>query len=443
MTFPPETRYTQHSEVTLAYQVLGNEPIDLVFVPGFVSHLEYGWEEPSYARFLQRLASFARLILFDKRGTGLSDRVAGVPTLEQRMDDVRTVMDSVNSQRAVLMGVSEGGAMTALFAATYPERTTALILYGSLVKTAWAPDYPWGAKPDEFKQRNELYRKEWGGPIELEHFAPSKKDDEHFRQWWAKFLRLGASPSAVITNRGLNWEIDIRDVLPAIRVPTLIINRVEDQVVYLEEARYLHKHIPNSKLVELEGDDHFWWVGDSETIIEEIQEFVTGERPVIEPNRVLKTVLFTDIVESTRRAAELGDRGWRDLLTSHNVTVSKEIARYSGQEIEKTGDGILATFDGPARAIRCALAMRDALSLTGIEIRAGLHTGEIEIIGERVGGIAVHLAARVMAQAGANEVWVSRTVKDLVAGSGFEFNDHGVFELKGIPEAWRLYRVEG
>ena len=442
MTVLPETRYTQQGDITLAYQVLGSGPIDLILVPGFVSHLEYGWEEPSYARFLHRLASFSRLILFDKRGTGLSDRIAGVPTLEQRMDDVRTVMDSAGSQQAALLGVSEVGAMTALFAATYPERSTALILYGSLVKAAWAPDYPWGEKPEKFEQRREKYRREWGGPIDLEHFAPSMQSDERFRQWWAKYLRLGASPNAVNINRRLNRDIDIRGILPAIRVPTLIINRTGDRAVFVEEAHYLHAHIPGSKLVELSGDDHFWWVGDSDAILDEIQEFVTGERPVIEPDRVLATVLFTDIVDSTRRAAELGDRRWRDLLASHNATVSKEISRYNGREIESTGDGILATFDGPARAIHCAIAIRDSLRLSGIEIRAGLHTGEIELIGERVGGIAVHLAARVMANAGTNEVWVSRTVKDLVVGSGFEFSDRGVHNLKGIPEAWRLYRIE-
>jgi pimeloyl-ACP methyl ester carboxylesterase len=442
MTFPPETRFTQQGKITLAYQVLGNGPIDLLLVPGFVSHLEYGWEEPSYARFLMRLASFSRLILFDKRGTGLSDRIAGVPTLEQRMDDIRTVMDAVSSPRAVLLGVSEGGSMSALFAATYPERTSALIFDASVVKAAWAPDYPWGTTVEELEQRSEKYRREWGGPVDLERFAPSVQNDERFRQWWAKFLRLGASPNAVYLNRLHNMEIDIRDILPVIRVPTLIINRTEDQIVFMEEARYLHEHIPGSKLVELSGGDHFWWVGDSEAIINEIQEFVTGERPVIEPERVLATVLFTDIVDSTRRAAELGDRRWRDLLASHNASVSHEIARFSGREIENTGDGVLAIFDGPTRAIQCALAIRDSLRQMSIEIRAGLHTGEIELIGERIGGLAVHLAARVMAKAGTNEIWVSRTVKDLVVGAGFEFSDRDVHQLKGIPEAWRLYRVE-
>jgi pimeloyl-ACP methyl ester carboxylesterase/class 3 adenylate cyclase len=443
MTFPPQTRFTQQGEITLAYQVLGDGPIDLVLVPGFVSHLEYGWEEPAYARFLQRLASFSRLILFDKRGTGLSDRITGVATLEQRMDDVRAVMDSVNSQRAVLLGVSEGGAMTALFAATYPERTAALILYGSIVKSAWEPDYPWGDTMELLEQRSEKYRREWGGPVDIERFAPSMQDDERFRAWWAKYLRLGASPSAVRLNRLNNMEIDIRDILPVIHVPTLIINRTEDQVTFIEEGRYLHDHIPGSKLVELSGADHFYWVGDSETVINEIQAFVTGKTPAVEPDRVLATVLFTDIVDSTRRLVELGDRRWRDLLANHNLIVSREISRYNGREIENTGDGVLAAFDGPTRAIQCAFAIREALRQMRIEIRAGLHTGEIELLGERVSGVAVHLAARVMAKAPASEVWVTRTVKDLVVGSGFQFTESGLYELKGIPDAWRLYRVEG
>jgi len=442
MTTPPETRYTQNGDVSLAYQVLGSGPFDLVLVPGFVSHLEYGWEEPAYARFLQRLASFSRLILFDKRGTGLSDRVGEIPTLEQRMDDVRAVMDGAGCQRAALLGVSEGGSMTSLFAATYPERTSALILYGSIVKAAWAPDYPWGTKPEQARSAEEEWRQGWGGPLGLEYFAPSVAHDERFRQWWAKLLRLGASPSAVITNRRINMEIDIRAILPAIHVPTLVVHRQGDQAVYVEEARYLAGHIPGAKLVELPGDDHFWWVGDWESIANEIQEFLTGERQAVEPDRVLATVLFTDIVDSTRHAAELGDRQWHDMVDSHNALTQKAIAGFRGQAIKSTGDGFLATFDGPARAIQCAIAIRDEVRRLGIEIRAGLHTGEIELIGKDVGGIAVHIAARVLANAGANEVWTSRTVKDLVVGSGFRFSECGVYGLKGIPGEWRLFTVD-
>jgi len=438
----PETKYTHNGDVTIAYQVVGNGPFDLVLVPGFVSHLEQGWEEPAYARFLQRLASFSRLLLFDKRGTGLSDRVAGIPTLEQRMDDVRAVMDSVGCQRAALLGVSEGGSMTALFAATYPERTSALILYSSIVKAAWAPDYPWGAKPGEAEIANEKWRNEWGSPLGLEMFAPSVANDERFRQWWAKFLRLGASPSAVIANRRMNMEIDIRGILPTIHVPTLVLHRSGDQSIYIEEGRYLAEHIPDAKFVELRGDDHFWWVGDSDSIVNEIQEFLTGERQAIEPDRVLATVLFTDIVDSTKRAAEMGDRRWRDLLDSHNALMHKEVTRFRGRAIKSTGDGLLATFDGPARAIHCAFAISTEVRRLGVEIRAGLHTGEIELIGDDVGGIAVHIAARVLAKADANEVWASRTVKDLVVGSGFQFSERGIYNLKGIPGEWRLFTVE-
>ena len=439
----PETRYTHNGDITIAYQVIGSGPFDLVLVPGFVSHLEQGWEEPAYARFLQRLATFSRLILFDKRGTGLSDRVAGVPTLEQRMDDVRAVMDSAGCQRAALLGVSEGGSMTALFAATYPERTSALILYGSIVKAAWAPDYPWGDKPGEAEKKNEKWRQEWGGPLGLEEFAPSVAYDERFRQWWAKFLRSGASPSAVITNRRMNMEIDIRAILPTIHVPTLVLHRSGDQAVYIDEGRYLAEHIPGAKLVELDGTDHFWWVGDSESIADEIQEFLTGERWAIEPDRVLATVLFTDIVASTKKAAEIGDRRWRDLVDNHNALVQKTIARFSGRVVESTGDGFLATFDGPSRAIHCAIAIRGEVLALGIEIRAGLHTGEIELIEKNVGGIAVHIAARVSSKAGASEIWASSTVKDLVVGSGLKFSECGVYNLKGVPGEWRLFKVEG
>ena len=438
----PETKYTQNGEVSLAYQVLGAGPLDLVLVPGFVSHLEQGWEEPAYARFLQQLASFCRLILFDKRGTGLSDRGEGIPTLEQRMDDVRIVMDSVGCQRAALLGVSEGGSIAALFAATYPERTSTLILYGGLVRKAWAPDHPWGMKPEEAEILYEKWHREWGGPVNLEYFAPSVANDQRFRLWWAKFLRLSASPSAVIANRRMSMEIDIRGILPTLHVPTLVLHRSGDRQISIEEGQYIAEHIPGAKLVELSGDDHFWWVGDSESIVNEIQLFLTGERQAQEPDRVLATLLFTDIVDSTKRAAEIGDRRWHDLLDSHDASMRREIARVRGRAVKSWGDGFLATFDGPARAIHCAIALQDEAQKLGIEIRAGLHTGEVELMGQDVGGIAVHLAARVMAQAQANEVWLSRTVKDLVVGSGIKFSERGAFNLKGIPGEWLLFIVQ-
>ncbi len=444
MATQPETKFTQSGEVSIAYQVVGNGPRDLVVVPGFVSHLEQAWEDSSFARFLLQLASFSRLILFDKRGTGLSDRITGIPTLEQRMDDVRAVMDAADSQCAALFGISEGGSMSVLFAATYPERTSALVLYGSVAKGAWAPDYPWGFKPEDegTKAWLEGWRRGWGGPYNIEHWAPSLAKDEPFRQWWAKYLRLSASPSAVINIFRMNMAIDVRAILPTIHTPTLVLHRVGDRPINIEEGRYLAEHIPDAKFVELGGDDHLWWVGDSEAIVDEIQEFLTGERPTIELDRVLATVLFTDIVDSTKRATEMGDRRWRDLLDTHNALTHKEISRFRGRAVRSTGDGILATFDGPARAISCAFAISSEVRRLGIEIRAGLHTGEIDLIKEDVGGIAVHIAARVLEKANANEVWVSRTVKDLVAGSEFEFSERGVYSLKGMPGEWRLFRVE-
>jgi class 3 adenylate cyclase len=438
-----ETKYTRSGNIGIAYQVVGDGPFDLLIVPGFVSHLEQAWEDPSYARFLLHLASFSRLISFDKRGTGLSDRITDIPTLEERMDDVRAVLDAAGSKRAALFGISEGGPMSVLFAATYPERTSALILYGSIARMAWAPDYLFGSKSGEDQEAwFEGWRKEWGGPYAIETWAPSAAEDESFRQWWAKYLRLAASPSAVINVFRMNMEIDVRPILPTIHVPTLVLHRSGDRAVTVEHGRYLAKNIPAAKIVELDGDDHLWWVGDSESIVNEIQEFLTGEREAIEPDRVLATVLFTDIVDSTRRAAAMGDRRWRDLLDRHNAVVYKEISRFRGRAIKSTGDGFLATFDGPARAIRCAFAISGDIQRLGIEVRAGLHTGEIEQIGEDVGGIAVHIAARVMANAKASEVWASGTVKDLVAGSKFKFNDRGSYSLKGIPEDWRLFTVE-
>ncbi len=439
----PETKYAQSGDVSIAYQVVGSGPLDLLIVPGFISHLEQAWEDPAYSRFLKRLASFSRLIQFDKRGTGLSDRIAGIPTLEERMDDVRAVMDATGSERAALFGVSEGGSMSILFSATYPERTSALILYGSIARGSWAPDYSWGNRLDqEHEDWLEGWRKEWGGPYGIETFAPSAAHDAQFRQWWAKYLRLGASPSAVINVFRMNAAIDVRDILPAVHVPTLVLHRLGDQAIEIEHGRYIAQHIPGARLVELSGDDHLWWVGDSESIVNEIQEFLTGERPVVEPDRVLATVLFTDIVDSTKRAAEMGDRRWRDLLDRHNTVLHTEIDRFKGRVVKSTGDGFLATFDGPARAIHCALAVSEEARRLGIEIRSGLHTGEVELIDGDVGGIAVHTAARVLAEASASEVWTSRTVKDLVAGSKFKFSEQGTYKLKGIAGDWPLFTVE-
>ncbi len=437
----PETRYARGGDINIAYQVLGDGPLDLVFVHGWVSHLEYAWEQPRLAHFYRRMASFARLIRFDKRGTGLSDRVAELPTLEQRMDDVRAVMDAVGSERAVLFGISEGGPMCILFTATYPERTLALILAGSYARKAWAPDYPCGASPEEIQISISESQQKWGGPVGMAQRAPSLLHDKHFMDWWATYLRLGASPGAVAALWRMNAEIDVRHALPVIRVPTLVIQRSGDLAVRAENARYLADHIHGAKYVELPGNDHLPYVGDVEAILNEVQEFVTGVRPVAEANRMLATVLFTDIVASTVRAAELGDRRWRELLEDYHALVRRDLVRYRGHEIDTAGDGVLATFDGPTRAIRCAASICEAVKPLGIQIRAGLHTGEVETMGEKVGGIAVHIAARVVAKAGANEVVVSSTVKDLVAGSGIPFADHGVHTMKGIPGKWRLYSV--
>jgi len=439
----PETKFAQSGDTSVAYQVVGNGPLDLLVVPGFISHLEQTWEDPAYSRFLQRLASFSRLILFDKRGTGLSDRIADIPTLEQRMDDVRAVMDAVGSESAALFGISEGGPMSVLFSATYPERTSALILYGSIAKGSYAPDYPsWTMELNEdWEAWLENWRKEWGSPIGIEYMAPSAANDEMFRQWWAKYLRLGASPSAVINIFRMNAQIDIRHVLPTVRVPTLVLHRLGDQAINPEEGRYLAKHIPSARLVELSGDDHLWWVGDSESIVNEIQEFLTGERPVFETDRVLATVLFTDIVDSTKRATDMGDRRWNDLLDRHNAVMIAEIDRFRGQVAKNTGDGFLATFDGPARAIQCAISANEQLRRLGLELRSGLHTGEVELKESDATGVAVHIAARVLEQARPNEVWTSRTVKDLVVGSTFQFNEKGSYQLKGIEGEWPLFSV--
>jgi len=438
---PPKTQYAKSGDVSIAYQVIGNGRLDLVIIPGFISHVEQAWEDPAYTRFLQRLASFSRLIVFDKRGTGLSDRVAEIPTLEQRMDDVRAVMDAAGSERAALFGISEGGPMSVLFAATYPERTLALVLYGTIARGSWAPDYPWGPRLEGRQAWYEEIRQGWGGPFGLDFWAPSVMNDERFKQWWARYLRLGASPAAVVTVFHMSTDIDVRHVLPSIHVPTLVLHRVGDRAVKVEEGRYISGQIAGAKYVEMAGDDHLWWVGDANALIDEIEEFVTGERQATEPDRMLATVLFTDIVDSTKRAAALGDRKWHDLLDQHHSLVRQEIVRFRGREVKTTGDGFLATFDGPARAIRCGCAIRDRVRQIGIEVRVGLHTGECEIIEDDVGGIAVHIAARVLAKAAASEVLASSTVKDLVAGSGTQFEDRGTHALKGVPGEWHLFAV--
>jgi pimeloyl-ACP methyl ester carboxylesterase len=437
----PETGYTKSGDVNIAYQVVGDGARDLVLVPGFVSHLEIDWDEPRSAHFLERLSSFSRLIRFDKRGTGLSDRPGGIPDLETRMDDVRAVMDAVGSERAALFGYSEGGPMCCLFAATYPDRTTALILYGTYAKrTDPDDDYPWAATWEKRQAYADQVEREWGFESDLGTMAPNA--DAPLTAWWRSRARASASPGAARALVLMNSRIDVRGVLPTIRVPTLVLHRGGDLDSRLEEGRYIAGRIPEARFVELAGEDHIPWM-DADQIVDEVEEFLTGVRRGPDPDRVLATVLMTDIVGSSERAAELGDRRWRELLEAHHALVRKELARWRGREVDTAGDGFLATFDGPARAIRCATAIRDGLRAVGLEIRAGLHTGECEIIGGKIGGIAVHIAARVAAQAAPGEVFVSGTVRDLIAGSGIELEDRGVQTLRGIPGEWQLLAVRG
>jgi class 3 adenylate cyclase len=435
----PETHYAKSGDVNIAYQVMGDGPLDLVVVPGFISHLENDWDEPRSAHFLERLASFSRLIRFDKRGTGLSDRPGGLPDLETRMDDVRAVIDAVGSERSALFGYSEGGPMCCLFAATHPDRTTALVLYGTYAAKLDPDDaYPWAVTWEQRQAYADQVEREWGDESELGNMAPNA--DAALTAWWRTRARASASPGAARALILMNSRIDVRRVLPTIWVPTLVLHRRGDRDSRPEEGRYIAEHIPGARFVELAGEDHIPWI-DADQIVDEVEEFLTGVRRGPEPDRVLATVLLTDIAGSTERAAELGDRRWRELLEAHHALVRRELARWRGREVDTAGDGFLATFDGPARAIRCACAIRDGVHNLGLEIRAGLHTGECEIIGDKVGGIAVHTAARVASRAGAGEVLVSGTVRDLIAGSGIELEHRGVHTLKGIPGEWQLLAV--
>jgi pimeloyl-ACP methyl ester carboxylesterase len=441
---PPETDYARSGNVNIAYQVVGDGPLDLVLVQGWVLGFDAGWEDPSIARFYRRLSSFARLILFDKRGTGLSDRVPidDLPDLETRIDDVRAVLDAVSSEEASLLGVSEGGPMCALFAATYPERTRALVMGGSFPRRLKAPDYAIGLDEDEIRTRLDLIQHAWPkgyAQYFLERNAPTIAANPDAIEWYARTFARGASPAAAQALASMNFMIDIREVLPSIRVPTLVLYRAEESQRLTGE--YLARHIPGAKVVVLPGRDHLPWVSDQDAVLDEIEEFLTGARPAVDLDRVLATVLFIDIVRSTELAAELGDRRWRELLERHDELVQKELGRFQGREVDRAGDGVLATFDGPARAVRCAVAIGNSVRGLGLEIRAGVHTGEVELAEPRVTGIAVHTGARVVDRAAPGEVLVSSTVKDLVAGSGIEFEDRGTAELKGVPGEWRLYAV--
>jgi class 3 adenylate cyclase len=439
----PETRYVKSGDVNIAYQVVGDGPFDLIHVPMFVSNLELQWEDPAERRYFERLASFCRLIMFDKRGTGLSDRVA-VATLEERMDDLRAVMDDAGSQRAAVFGNSEGGALSVLFTATYPERVSALVLYGAYPRMAKAPDYPDGIPEEVLADGMREIEGSWGRGhgegLFLHALAPDRAHDPAWQKTHGRWERLSASPGAAVAILRMCFQIDVRHLLSAIHVPTLVLHRTED-ISHALGSSYLGAHIPGAKVVELQGSDYFPYLGDQDAILDEVEEFLTGVRPLPAPDRALATVLFTDIVSSTERAAALGDDAWTRLLDRHDALIAGEVERYRGRRINTTGDGMLATFDGPGRAVRCAQAIREEVRSLGIDVRAGLHTGEIELRGADIGGIAVHIGQRVSALAGPGEVLVSSTVKDLVAGSGIAFADRGSHVLRGLPDEWRVFAV--
>jgi class 3 adenylate cyclase len=437
-----ETRYADSDGVKIAYQVHGEGPLDLVFVPGFVSHLDLAWEEPSVAHFFRRLASFARLIMFDKREQGLSDRTGRLPTLEDSMDDLLAVLAVTGAERPALFGISEGGPMSMLFAATHPDRVSSLVLYGTYARMSRAPDFPQGVPEAAFDRWRDRIHQEWGGPAGMELWAPGEEGNEAFERWWSRLLRQGTSPSGASDLMDLYREIDVRPALAAIDVPVLVVHRAGDKLVPAFHGRYLAEHIPGARHVELEGEDHLWVVGDQDAILDEVEEFLVGSRRAAEPERALATVLFTDIVGSTEKAATLGDRGWRQLLERHDAAIRRQLTLHRGHEVKTMGDGFLATFDGPARAIRCATALQEEVAGLGVEVRAGIHTGEVELIGEDVGGMAVNIGARIGALADGGEVLVSSTVRELVVGSGLEFADRGVRSLKGAPGEWRLFAVD-
>jgi pimeloyl-ACP methyl ester carboxylesterase len=425
--------------VHIAYQVVGRGSIDLILLGGFYSHLEAQWEESRYAGFLERLASFSRLVLLDQRGTGLSDRAVRLPTLEQHIDDVLAVMEAVGVERAAVLGVAQGGALAALLAATHPERVSSLILYAAYARLMQDHDYPWGRDARWYRRLMQETESTWGTGAILERLAPGMAGDDAFRSWWARFERLIHSPGSALAYLRMQAEVDIRQVLAAIRPPTLVIQRRNDVYRDSGNSRYLAEHIPDARYLEVPGREHLIYLGDQDAIIDEIEEFLTGARRGPVSSRLLATVLFTDIVSSTERAAELGDQKWRELLEAHRSVLRQEIERFRGREVATAGDGFLATFDGPARAVRCALAARDAVRSLGLEIRAGVHTGEIDRVGEDISGIAVHIGARIASEAHAGEVLVSMTVKNLVVGSGLLFEDRGLRILKGVPQDWRLF----
>jgi class 3 adenylate cyclase len=440
---PPETRYAKTGDIHIAYQVFGDGPIDMVLATEFWHSIEAQWDLPESARFLERLGTFARAISFDQRGSGISDPVSlgELNTLDVWMEDIDVVMDEVGSESAVLYGIGGGGTMSMLYAATRPQRVSGLVLVNSFARLTRAPDYPWGRAPELEEEVLDVMRAGWGKGVFLDLVAPSRVGDEEFRKWWARYQRIGASPGTVLAMRTLLGQIDVRHVLPSILAPTLVLHRAETPWNRVEHGRYLAEHIPGAKLVEVPGVDHLSFAGDAEPILRETQQFVAGIAGPPKSDRQLSTVLFTDIVRSTELAAEIGDRRWREVLEEQRALVRRELSRFQGREVDTAGDGFLATFDGPARAVQCACVVRDGVRELGIEIRAGLHTGEVEVLRDGLAGVAVHIGQRVLASAGPGEVLVSSTVKDLTAGSGLEFEDRGLHALKGVPEEWRLFAV--
>jgi class 3 adenylate cyclase len=439
-------RYARNGDVSLAYDVIGEGDRDVLVTFGWVGSFQTAWDNPAHARWVQRLAALGRVIMWDKRGTGLSERVPPdrLPTLEERMDDMRVVLDAAGSERAVVLGISEGAALGATFAATHPDRTTALIILGGFARMLRDDDYEFGATPEEAEVFNERVGSTWGDNAWLlKLWSPSVADDPVAQDMWNRMLVQGGTPMTGIAWLRMVQATDVRHVLPAIGVPTLVLHRADDRIVPIEHGRYLGRHIPGARYVELPGADHLWWT-EGDDILEEVESFVTGAPAVAAvADRVLATVMFTDIVNSTTRAAQVGDRRWRDIVEAHDRLVRGRLERYQGREIKTLGDGFLATFDGPGRAIRCAVDVRDAVRTLGLELRAGLHTGECEVSGADISGIAVNIGARVGARAEPGEVLVSQTVKDLVAGSGLGFEERGEHELKGVPGSWRLYSVGG
>lgn len=436
-----DIRFVRSGGVDIAYHVVGDGPVDLVYVEGAFTHLEVAWELPQYRRWCESLAEFTRLIRFDKRGLGMSDRVPGATTLEERMDDIRAVMDAVGSERAAVMGESEGGPLSMLFAAAHPERTVGLVLQGAEVRERRDAEWPWGEGTDEEAEAYYASIPErWGRGNGFKLLVPSVGDVEWGRAWFGRLAQHAATPAAWEAFARMAFDIDVRHVASTINVPTLIVHAIEDQICHVENARFLARTIRGARYVELEGGDHVPWF-EPDVVIAEIREFLTGKREASTVDRVLATVLFTDLAGSTEQAAELGDRRWRDLVEQHHAAVRRELGRFDGREVDTAGDGFFATFDGPARAIRCAQAIIEAVRPLGLDVRAGLHTGEVEVADGKVAGIAVNIGARVAARADTGEVLVSSTVKDLVAGSGIEFDDRGTAALKGVPGEWRLFAV--